>query len=62
MYAISAKVTNNLHNLISFLFRICPKVNDHNYYVIQDTGIDSFNTFLFTYKVETNAVENLLIH
>ena len=24
--------------------------------------IDSFNTFLFTYKVEINIVENLLIH
>ena len=32
------------------------------YYVTQETGIDSFNTFLFTYKVEINVVENLLIH
>jgi hypothetical protein len=32
------------------------------YYLIQETEIDSFNTFLFTYKVEINVVENLLIH
>jgi hypothetical protein len=32
------------------------------YYVIKETEIDSFNTFLFTYKVEINLVENLLIH
>jgi hypothetical protein len=31
-------------------------------YVNKETEIDSFNTFLFTYKVEINVVENLLIH
>jgi hypothetical protein len=32
------------------------------YYVIRGTEVDSFNTFLFTYKVEIILVENLLIH